>query len=157
MIVDEKKITLPLCARIIGKSQRLMRFNLQILDVGLIVCNIKLINPYCHEEEFETVGLIDTGSDNTIISKKLFNKFKKIEPDAIGFKGLSTLHNDEHTIKTYPFIFIMPTNNIFQSGSIAGIKDFPENREYEVIIGIDILYKFALYYSRADNVAWIEY
>ena len=63
MIAEEKKITLPWCAKLIGKTQRFMRFNLQILDFGLMVCKIKIINPYCHEEEFETLGLIDTGCE----------------------------------------------------------------------------------------------
>ena len=150
----KKKFVLPFCGKIIGKLPK-MKYDLEVLDNGLIVTTVKIINPYNQAEEIECKALIDTGSENTFVSKSVFDKFT-IDNKNISKRGVSTINKDELDIDCYPFIFKIPNQNLFQSNTIAAIFTFPE-REYEAIIGIDILIGFELYYSGCGKTAWIEF
>lgn len=151
-----KSIHLPDCFRLIGTIPK-MRHELEVLSNGLAICKILVLNPFFENDlKIECNALIDTGAEFSVICQSIFNQFK-IDKERIEKRGISTITNDEDDNIVYPFHLIIPSNNWTHSGNYLMVRDLSIRNEYKVIIGVNILRDFDLFYSGNQRKAWLEF
>ena len=72
-----------------------MRYNLEVLSNGFIVCNVTVI---MGEEQKICKALIDTGSNMTLIDKSFFNTFTSIDESKFFSDKIKTIDEDIYEI-----------------------------------------------------------
>lgn len=132
------------------------QYNLEILPNGLIVCSIKISNPFNERDGvLECKALIDTGSELTIVCKSIFDGFT-LNNNQIRKEGISTVNNEEDEIITCSLQINLPSRN--WSGMITKcyIRDISKRQEYRVIIGMNMLKDTILMYNGIAGQAYIQ-
>lgn len=131
-----------------------MKYNLQILSNGLLVCGIKVFNLSDDKEEVVCKALIDTGAEYSYICKSVYGAFTTKDEWAIK-TTVSTLHDNRESL-TYPFGIFLPEKNLSFLTLQLGIMDLSMRKEYKAIIGMDLLKNFDLVYKGFQGEAWLE-
>jgi hypothetical protein len=153
---EEKVFNLPnsLEFKIISRRQP-VKYELEILPNGLIICDIKIINLFNTYDDFvKCKALIDTGSEFTILCHSIFSLFKtendKREP--IKISTLNGLPSEEFL---YPLQIQITDNNWRGIQNRIVVKDLSKREEYQAIIGMDILRNFELIYKGTQGLAYL--
>jgi hypothetical protein len=132
-----------------------MKYHLNVLANGLIVCDIKILNPFSLDCEVECAALIDTGAEGSIICLSLFHCFEKIDRSRKIESGISTLNGESKMFK-YPFSILLPSVNSKENINPIAVHDLSHREEYKAIIGMDLLRRFEFGYSGRKKTAWLK-
>ncbi len=149
--MSNKIINLPLFIQLNDKL--VMQYYLKILPNGLMICKIKLVNPnnsaICHCD-----ALIDTGAQLSLICKTVFDKLHYDGKD-VQKTTLSSIDWEEEVSICVVKLFI-PNDNWPPTHKLVAVKDITKRKEYQALIGMDILSEFQLVYNGQKKEAWLE-
>jgi hypothetical protein len=141
--------------RTIGEKKK-VRYNLQILSNGLIICDIKISNPFCETDSpIECKALIDTGCDKSIVCQSVYEQFT-IDETRVEKIGVKTIHGLEKETVLYPFKVSVTARNWKSYCNQLGVANLLDRVNYKAIIGIDFLRNLRLYIDWIQGLAWIE-
>lgn len=141
--------------RTIGEKSKVQE-TIKILPSGLLICDIKITNPFSStDESIKCNALIDTGCDTSIICQSIFERFT-IDESKIEKIGLLTVNNFEKEATLYPVRISVPARNWSESSVQVGVLNLLDRKGYRAIIGIDILKHFKLYSDWVQRIAWLE-
>lgn len=153
-IMNKKAIHLPLIPRL-KRPIKKMRYQLKVLNNGLTTCEVKFVNPFKNTEAIICDALIDLGAEVTVICKTLYQQFT-IEEQYIINDGVSTVNGDDDNAVFYPFHIYIPSNNWANESQHLLVRDLSQRREYNAIIGLDLLHRCRLFYDGISREAWID-
>jgi len=145
-------IQLPLCFEIKNK-QRELRHNLKVLPNGLMICKIKIVNPENNTTDYCN-ALIDTGAEYSLICTTVFDKLH-FDKKNLQTTILSYLDGEEETSLCEVKLFVS-RNNTFPIHKFVSVKNLEKRKEYNMIIGMDILQNFQLVYNGLKGDAWLD-
>jgi predicted aspartyl protease len=131
-----------------------MRLNLEVLNNGLIVCDITVKNPFHEDQPIKCKALIDTGAEVTVVCQSIFDKFTLREDMKTKHRILTVAGEKETSLYPLKLFIANDWSHILHESCMS---DLTEREEYDVIIGIDILKNYSLVYHGLNRLAWLEY
>jgi len=132
------------------------KFRIDFLPNGLPICRVLVINPYDENDtQLETLALIDTGSDCSIISQKLFKMFSNIDNSEMLKIKMANVTDVVNEVIGYNFQIRVPLENRLSIVCPLFIREM--NREYDIILGVDFLKSHAIEFDFKNRIAILKF
>jgi len=137
-----------------------MKKDLEVLGNGLVICHIEVITPLkSGQNKIHLKALVDTGAEISFICKTVYEQMV-VNEAMKGKIGASTLDAEIDDFITYPMkirIYSDYANwTILDEEFLMTVRDLTKRKEYQAIIGADILKHLSFVYNGVEGRAWFN-